>query len=284
MTTDIPDTTPASPAPSSSPAPAWHESLITRDASGAETLADFASWKDRAPAPLVKFITANMTAARARTEGMIRVPGPEAAPEDWDPVYKALGRPDKPEGYGLGAPESLPDGVTWDDHTAGEFATLAHRLGLSPAQVRGLQDFQVGHVGTQAAAAREAMQRHIENEQAALKSTFGERLPDVAAAAQRMARDHGLPPAIFDPVSGDFWGADALRLVSTMAEKLTRYGAEDRGGGGGGSPATGGYTYARAVSTDPAHPDYEAYRRGDPGIVARVNHGWSQMPKTPGGF
>lgn len=276
----IPDQSSASPAgaaPDAAPAP-WHEALLTRDASGAETLADFASWRDRAPAPLVKFITANMTAARARTDGMVRIPGADAPPGDWDPVYKALGRPDNPEGYGFKAPDTLPEGVTWDDKTAGEFAGLAHRIGLTPAQVGALRDFQLGHVGAQSQAAREAMARTIEDEKAALKHTFGEALPREAAAAQSLALAHGLPAAVFDPASGDFWGVEALRFASAVAGKLARATGEDRGSSAGGGGLKGGYAYAEAVSSG-KHPDHEAYRRGDPEVVSRVNSGWQQMPR-----
>ncbi|HWB05845.1 MAG TPA: hypothetical protein VG796_22680, partial [Verrucomicrobiales bacterium] len=259
--------------------PPWHESLISRSADGAERLADFALWKDKAPAPLRDFITANMTAARTKTEGMLRIPDAGSAPEDWDTLYKALGRPDAPDGYGLKAPDKLPDGVAWDDAMAAQFAGVAHRIGLTPSQVSALQEFQIGHVGTQSAAAREAMQKSIEAEQAALKSAFGESLPQAAADAQRIAAEHGLPPSVFDPVSGDFWGADALKLVSSLAGRLTKLSREDRPLSSSSNPAPGGYAYAKAASTDPAHPDYEAYRRGDPTVVKRVNDGWKQMPK-----
>jgi hypothetical protein len=269
------DDTPPSPGDT---AP-WHESIITRNADGTERLADFAGWKDKAPAPLRDFITANMTAARAKTDGVLRVPAPDAAPEEWEPVYKALGRPDAPEGYGLKAPDKLPDGVAWDDAMASQFAGLAHRIGLSPAQVSALQEFQIGHVGTQSAAARAAMQQNIEAEEAALRSTFGARLPAAAASAQKFAAEHGLDPAVFDPVSGEFWGVEALKLVSGMGAKIQKLSGEDRSSNAGITSAAGGYAYAKAVSTDTSHPDYEAYRRGDPAVVQRVNEGWKQMPR-----
>lgn len=262
--------------------PAWHEGIITKDAAGAESLADPASWLDKAPKPLSDFVRSQMTAARAKTEGMFKLPGADAKPEEWDPVYKALGRPDAPDGYGIKAPEKLPDGVNWDDVAAGEFAGVAHKIGLTPSQVAALQEFQLGHIGKSAAAVKAQAQADIAKEQETLKTTFGVNLPNVAADAQKAAIEAGLKPDVLDPASGEFWGVDSLKLVSGLVAKIKKLSGEDSGSSAGANPTQGGYAYAQAVSTDPKHPDYEAYRKNDPAIVQRVNDGWKQMPKTGG--
>ena len=58
-----------------------------------------------------------MAAARAKTEGMIRVPGDDAKPEDVAAFRKALGVPDDPTGYGLVKPETLPMAFLGMTHT-----------------------------------------------------------------------------------------------------------------------------------------------------------------------
>lgn len=239
------------------PEPAWHEAIITKGDDGAEKLADFATWRDRAPAPLAKFITDNMTAARAKTDGMVRVPSSDATPEDLAAFHRALGVPEQPDGYEVKAPESMPDGVAWDAAMAGEFAGVAHKIGLTPAQVAALQEFQIGYVGRQAGALREATAAAIEAEKAELAKAFGTGLDKAVAAAQRMAKAEGLPAEIFDPRQGQFWGVDALRFASGMAAKL----GESRPVAGSAANMVGD---PAAAANDLNRQAAEAMKAGDP--------------------
>lgn len=261
--------------------PAWHEGIITKGADGAESLADFAIWKDKAPAPLTKFITDNMTAARSKTEGLLKVPGADDPPEAWDAVYKAMGRPEKPEEYGFTKPEKMPDGVEWRDEDAAAYASWAHAAGLNKSQAAKMQELYTAHLGEQAAAMKAAGMQMVEAERKELTEAFGPKLTEAAARAQKAAVEAGLPAELFDPTKGEFMGAPALKLVAGLTEKLERLTAEGSfGGAGTGSAKSGGYEYAKAASTDKSHPDYEAYHRGDAAVVQRVNDGWKQMPKA----
>lgn len=56
----------------------------------------------------------------------IGYPGADADPESVAEFRRAAGVPETPEAYEL-KPETLPNGVLWDDKTAGEFAQLAHK-------------------------------------------------------------------------------------------------------------------------------------------------------------
>jgi len=259
----------------------WHQSVIAKGSDGAESLADFASWKDKAPAPLVKFITDNMTAARAKAapmEGMIKVPGESATPEERAAFYKALGVPDDVEGYELKAPEKIPDGVHFDEARAKEFTVFAKEHGLTKAQVIALQDFQVEYVGKQVAAAREQHAVAMAAETAELSKRF----PNISSTLETvksLENRNGVPESIkavikgggFDPQNPDFWGADALEFVA-WAAKAT---GEDRGAGGAGMPAAAS---ARAESLDimnnPANPLHKAFHKGDPVAVAKVAEGY----------
>lgn len=275
---------PAAAPPDAGQQAPWHDGLITKDATGAESLRPYAEWSEKAPAPLREFINANMTAARAKTDGMVRVLTNESTPEEVEAFYKAVGRPDKPEDYGIAKPEKLPDGVEWDEEASKRFAPVAHKLGLTPTQVKALTDWQIEQVGTTTAAARESAQQAIAAEHAQLKKDHGASLPAVCALAQMAAGDAGIPRSVFDPTSGEFWGPQALKLVSGLAAKLSKLGGEDRGSNAGQSTVSGGYEYAKAV-TERQHPDWEIYYgRNDnprfPGIKKAVDDGWRQMPKS----
>lgn len=72
-----------------------------------------------------------------KPEGYMAVPGENAAPEEWDEVYAALGRPERPDGYPM--PElDLPDDFELQEEFMEEFQVMAHQLGLSANQAQGL--------------------------------------------------------------------------------------------------------------------------------------------------
>jgi hypothetical protein len=66
----------------------------------------------------------------------IKKPGADAKPEDiaayQAEVRKITGAPEKPEGYGLKAPDNLPEGVEWNAELATKAATIAHKYSVPP--------------------------------------------------------------------------------------------------------------------------------------------------------
>ena len=66
------------------------------------------------------------------------VPGEKADPKEWEPVYNALGRPEKPEGYKITMPEKLHASIKPTPESQAEFHKIAHSLGLSNKSADGL--------------------------------------------------------------------------------------------------------------------------------------------------
>ena len=62
----------------------------------------------------------------------VRLPSGEEGDNDWDTVYKKMGRPDAPDGYNLKTPED----VKIDDKVIVEFKQRFHKSGLSPRQAQ----------------------------------------------------------------------------------------------------------------------------------------------------
>ncbi len=71
----------------------------------------------------------------------LAVPGRDAGPEAWGPVWDKLGRPQEPGGYDF-AP---PDGVAYDAAHADWFRETAFKLGLSQDQAKALHDSFLEH-------------------------------------------------------------------------------------------------------------------------------------------
>lgn len=87
----------------------------------------------------------------ARQEGSVKIPGEDATPEDWAEFYNKTGRPESAGEYGFVKPETLPDGVQWDEGMVAWFGNAAHAAGLSKAQAGSLmkawndQQYSIGH-------------------------------------------------------------------------------------------------------------------------------------------
>jgi len=75
-------------------------------------------------------ISAHGEALKKATEGMIRIPGEGATPEDIMAYRKAQGVPDKPEGYEL----TIPEGEGFDV-IANEVKAAAHEAGIAPSKL-----------------------------------------------------------------------------------------------------------------------------------------------------
>lgn len=71
----------------------------------------------------------------------IRIPGEKATDEERNAFLDKLGRPKEAKGYTFEAPKDLPEDLPYDGERAGEFRGLAHSLGLTDAQARGIHDW-----------------------------------------------------------------------------------------------------------------------------------------------
>ena len=67
----------------------------------------------------------------------IPVPNKHATEQDWDAVYKRLGRPDTPDGYKY----NLPEDQNVNAEALKTFSDHAHKLGLLPNQAEGMVKF-----------------------------------------------------------------------------------------------------------------------------------------------
>src|SRR5436190_618693 len=104
-----------------------------------------------------------------------------------------LQRADKPEDYGLKAPDKMAEGIEWDASFAGEFVKLAHTIGLTKDQVAKLAEFQLGQQSQALQKADTEGTQAYEAEVAKLRQTFGENYEKRTLDAKRVAATVGLP-------------------------------------------------------------------------------------------
>lgn len=255
---------------------AWHQKAFGPEYNGplaqAKTFAD-----------VDKMLRDSMAAARAKTDGMVKIPGENATPEEIAAYYKAIGVPEKPEDYGLKAPEKLPEGVQHDAKMEAAFLGKARELGLNAKQVQALRDFQLSYVGETVAASKAEMAKAIEAEKAELTQRFGDKLDSTVATAKALVNAKWVPDAMkkylndgaADPQSGNFAGADFLEFAVAAA----RAAGEDGLAGGAKPMGNAGNTpaYWQNVLKDKSHPDHVLLNKQDPDAVRRYNEAYASQ-------
>lgn len=125
-------------------------------------------------------------------KGLI-MPTEKSTPDEWNAFYKALGRPDKPEEYGLQRPEDFPEDY-WNDELLGSATQLFHKIGLNPNQAKALFEFDNQRV---TAGIKQIEQDHQEAERL-IRGESGNKYDEIAHDGQRLMQDNldGLPEPI----------------------------------------------------------------------------------------
>lgn len=90
-------------------------------------------WDKFEQPPLEVMLGAYSNAEKMLGKGRLSIPDEGAPPEQWDALWKAIGRPDTPDAYQFDAPK-LPDGFAFDEKAVSGFREVAHKLGLRPDQ------------------------------------------------------------------------------------------------------------------------------------------------------
>jgi hypothetical protein len=106
--------------------------------------------------------------------------------ENLPKLYKAgvlTAPPASPAEYGFTKPEELPPGITWDDKRGEEYATLAHKHGLSKEAAQEFMEFHLKSLTGQAAGIKTSMEEGM----AALKKEYGDKFEERHEQASRLA-------------------------------------------------------------------------------------------------
>lgn len=138
---------------------------------------------------------------------LIEIPEKPDDKAGWDAVHKALGRPDKPEDYGVSIFEGASEG---DQKFAKDFVEKAHAAGASQAVVAAAIE-TLNEAGAAAAAAAQAA-REVETKavQDQLKKDWGDKHDHYTKAIGKLLLDGG------DQIAGEGGGE---RLVEEMNAK-----------------------------------------------------------------
>jgi hypothetical protein len=167
------------------------------------------------------------------------------------------GAPEKPEGYGIKRPETLPE-EAWDDDIMGRVAKAAHARGLSKDDLAALVNEHAAAVDEKLKAIQEenaaAEEKAWKEANAKLDTTFGPFKAERIKEAVHGARWMGI-----DPESPTFvQNADLIIAAQKVYSKI----ADAQFVNGGSAAASGQSAEAEleAMANNPAHKYYEVLR------------------------
>ena len=155
-----------------------------------------------------KTLVTSMRQLESRVGGALVIPKEGEPQEKFDAYYKAIGRPDKADGYEL----ALPEGASADDALFGSFREEAFKLGLPKAMADGLGKWFVAQQQDQNAAI--VAQRNTE---AADKiKEWGPQADANKALAQRAATKLGITREDIANIQMGFGAGRTLDLLAKL--------------------------------------------------------------------
>lgn len=160
----------------------------------------------------------------------VKKPGADAKPEEiaayQSELRKITGAPDKPEGYGLKAPENLPEGVEWNAELATQAATIAHKYSVPPEALQELIALNNENVGGMMAKSAEAQKAQRDEMIAGLNAEWKDQAPNNWQRAARGAIALGIDINSSELADNAEFIKAALAVDKLIGEDTKLIGAE----------------------------------------------------------
>lgn len=203
-----------------------------------------------------------------KAEGIVP-PGADAKPEEVEAFRAKLreiqGVPDAPDKYELPTLDGLPDGLTVPEEATAWFKNIAHKHGLSPAQMQGVYaDFLADIEAPNFLARSQGTQQAITEGLTGLRKEFAGKTKEVLQNANAVVEHLGLTESDIGSA------ANNPKFIKAMANLAPMFG---EGGLKGSGKAEKAMTpeEARAKGREMMRdPRYSDRGRRDPGYVREV--------------
>jgi len=158
--------------------------------------------------------------------GHEKIPVPKG-PDDvegWNRLFKAAGRPDAPDGYGLDKLEGA------DPEFAKGAASVFHEAGLSPQQASKLVEFYSKQSAAAVEAQEQAFAQQSQVEMGELRAEWGPAFEAKTEAARRAARQFGIDGEQLGKIEKAIGSKGVMDLLSRVGQGLLESPAHGLGG------------------------------------------------------
>lgn len=189
---------------------------------------------------------ANLEKAFSSKSQAPKKPGADASPEDQAKYFadlrKFTGAPEKPEDYGLKAPDKLPEGVEWNAELAGKAASIAHKYSVPPEALQELINLNNENISGLVEKSQAMQQEQVDAMVAELNAEWKDNAKDNWQRANRGAialgvdleasglgnNPHFIRAALrFDEMIGDDKGLVSSDSQATYKEQMERLQKSD---------------------------------------------------------
>jgi hypothetical protein len=162
------------------------------------------------------------------------MPKDNASPEEWNNFWNKVGRPGKPEDYGLGRPENFPEG-SFDKDMHDHMLKVFHESGMTSKQAKTLYGKYMEYVGSRMQQAQTQQQQESAATMERLKSEYGADFNVRVAAAQKAIQKFGSPELVsYLEKSGMGNNPELIKLFSNVGLSMSESSADVGGNNGFG--------------------------------------------------
>ena len=198
------------------------------------------------------------------------LPDPDAKPEEIAAFRKKIGVPETPEGYKI-APETLPEGITWNDELAKPYAAIAHKYNIPEAALKELAKANVQQEALRLTETGRLVERQLQEGEAQLQKDWGsnyKRNLNVAVNASKSVGGNLQTPGLRDP--------GVIHIIQRLAAQL----GDDKFINGDVAPSMQpGKVKADDIVQNKQNPYYERYWNGDKEINKMVRDLYRESSK-----
>lgn len=196
---------------------------------------------------------------------MIKLPEKADDKAAWDSIYNRLGRPEKPEEYGIKGPEGDAS-VEWARKTF-------HELGLTRTQAETLFQKYAGFSSEAAKAQETAAALAAQNQEAALKKEWGAEFDQRTKIAKAAAAKFGLTGEVIDAMEKSAGFAGIMKFLHEVGASVS----EDSFVGSSNKGATGATSRQAALQKiKDLYSDVDFGRRLEAGDTNAKNE-WDRL-------
>lgn len=163
-----------------------------------------------------------------KTDAGLKIPDATATPEQRAEFYKALGVPEKPEGYEYtppAAPKGLEKFYQPDEKLLGKVREAAFKEGMTPAQWKAVTGAFDGYLGESLQAQAAQADQLLKDAQNTFNKNYGEKGPAVLANMEKAASS---APEWARPILQNLQPVTKAAIASLLFDFSTKYVGEDR--------------------------------------------------------